>query len=167
MGQVAKSASRPPVAEDLYERDYFAWTQEQGRRLRARDADGIDWENAAEEIESLGRSDKYRIASNLNVLVVHLLKWRYQPEKRKAGWRGSIVEHRRRLSRLVQDSPSLRLYPGQILGDEYVSARLKAADETNLAETAFPAECPFRIDDILSEDFWPDAPGLPNDLVGD
>jgi hypothetical protein len=140
----------------LYDHDYFAWTVEQGRLLRGLRPTGLDWENVAEEIESLGRSDKRSIENNLNVVVLHLLKWRYQAEKRKGDWKSSLIEHRKRLNRLVAESPSLRHYPAEVLAREYTVARLRASAETGLPESAFPEECPFTIEQVLAPDFWPD-----------
>lgn len=149
--------AKPRPRPDSYEQDYFAWTVAQGRLLRDLRPAELDWENLAEEIESLGRSDKRRIASNLNVILTHLLKWRHQPAKRKGGWKSSIAEHRSRLNELIADSPSLRRHPRDILKKEYLLARLKAADETGLPENAFPEECPFTIEEILDSEFWPEA----------
>lgn len=141
----------------LYDTDFYAWTQEQAAKLRARAHNGIDWENAAEEIESLGRNDQRAVRSRLNVLVMHLLKWRYQPGKRKPGWRSTIIEQRRQIAGLVGESPSLRRLPAESLADEYQYARIKAADETGLPENMFPLDCPFTIDQILEKSFYPEA----------
>jgi len=140
-----------------YETDFYAWTQDQAEKLRARRANEIDWENAAEEIESLGRSDRRSIANNLNVVLVHLLKWIYQPDRRKGGWMASIIEHRDRLRRILGDSPSLRSYPADILAAEYASARRIAAAETELPLRAFPQTCPFSVEEALD-------PGFPADF---
>ena len=153
---MAKPARAAIEEMPLYERDYARWAEEQGRKLRARSVAEIDWDNVAEEIESLGRTDKRSIDSNLAVLLLHLLKWQVQPEKRKGGWRSSIVEHRHRIAKLVRESPSLRSYPAEALVEEYGFARAKAIDETGLPETAIPRECPFAIEDVLDRDFWPE-----------
>src|SRR6478672_4246884 len=86
-----------------YEGDFYAWTQDQGRRLREVRPSSIDWENVAEEIESLGRSEKRSIESNLSAILLHLLKWHYQPSGRNNSWRASIAEHRRRIGREIKD----------------------------------------------------------------
>jgi hypothetical protein len=125
--------------------------------LRERRSSDIDWENVAEEIETLGRSDKRAIESNLNVILLHLLKWRYQSDQRKSGWRSSIAEHRARIRKLTDESPSLRDYPGQVLDEEYQLARTKAADETGLPEERLPLTCPFTISEALDPSFLPDA----------
>jgi len=141
-----------------YEEDFALWSAEQAALLRAGSLDGLDRENVAEEIECLGRSEKREIESRLNVAIVHLLKWRFQPEKRKSGWKASILEARRQLSRTLRESPSLKSYPSNVVDEEYESARLKTADETGLPEDAFPTACPFTIEQILDTDFLPNAP---------
>ncbi len=152
---MGKALEKPD--DTLYERDFYAWTQEQARRLRARAHNEIDWENAAEEIESLGRSDKYEIEHRMEVLLLHLLKWKYQPERQKSGWRASIAEQRSRIERRISESPSLRNYPSIILDGAYRIARARAEDETGIAFDAFPDTCPFTLADVL------DASFLPND----
>ena len=155
---LAKSRPRGvPEDRGLYERDFYEWTRAQAEMLRRLRPSDLDWENVAEEIESLGRSDKRSIASNLNVVLLHLLKWRYQAEKRKAGWRSSVTEHRARLQQLLDESPSLKRYPSDILEREYELARLKAIDEAGLPEKRLPLSCPYSIEQVLDLDFWPEA----------
>jgi hypothetical protein len=141
-----------------YDEDFALWSAEQAALLRASRLDALDRENLAEEIESLGRSEKREIESRLNVAMVHLLKWKFQTEKRKTGWKASILEARRQLSRTLRESPSLKAYPAAVLDEEYEIARLKASDETGLSEDVFPAACPFTIDEILDTDFLLNAP---------
>jgi hypothetical protein len=146
--------SRPAVG---YESDFFAWTQQQAEQLRALRPNSIDWANLAEEIEDLGKSQKQKIESNLAIILLHLLKLAYQPGSAKAGWRSSVIEHRRRIARSLRDSPSLRRHPAVVLREEYAGAREMAADETGLPEDTFPETCPFTIDQVLDPSFWPDA----------
>jgi hypothetical protein len=141
-----------------YDVDYARWCAEQGALLRAGRFDALDRENLAEEIESLGRSDKREISSRLEELLMHLLKWHFQPRKRKGGWRASIIEQRTRLKDLLDESPSLRSLPAKELAKWHRIARLKAADETGLAEKVFPVDCPYTVEDILDEDFFPGPP---------
>ncbi len=144
-----------PPRPSQYETDFFGWTRDQGAAVRARALTKIDWGNVAEEIESLGRSDKREIENRLKVLVVHLLKYRYQPEQWKPGWNATITEQRRRILKLVKESPSLRSHPGEVVSEEYEYARNDAAGETGLAEETFPENCPFTIDEILDLNFLP------------
>jgi Domain of unknown function DUF29 len=135
--------------------DYALWCAEQAARLRGGDFSGLDSENIAEEIESLGRSERREIESRLQVLLLHLLKWSYQPEKRSGSWRGSIAESRRNIGRLLAESPSLKTHPAAVLSEEYAFARFKAAAETGVEEDLFPAECPFSIEQALDPAYLP------------
>ena len=155
--QAQRKTSAP--ASDLYERDFFLWTQEQASLLRSQGASSLalDVVNLAEEVESLGRSQKNEVRSRLLVVLLHLLKWRFQPGGRSSGWRGTLVEQRRRIADALNDSPSLRSFPASVLDAEYGTARIKAADETMLPDRIFPLTCPFTIEQILDADFYPDA----------
>ncbi len=137
-----------------YEADFVEWTRDQARLLRSGDIDRLDFENLAEEIESLGRMDRRALESNLTVVLVHLLKWSHQPEKRKAGWRASLIEHRARMARLIADSPSLAAHPARSLDALYPVARAKAAAEMRVSESRLPAICPFAIGDLLADGWW-------------
>lgn len=146
-------------ASGLYERDFFLWTEEQAALLRAQvgGSIGLDAANLAEEIESLGRSQKNELRSRLLVVLLHLLKWRFQPGGRSSGWRGTLVEQRRRIAQALDESPSLRAFPATAFEAEYDTARIKAADETMLPDRVFPARCPFTIEQVLDPDFYPEA----------
>ncbi len=136
-----------------YDTDLYEWTKEQADALRRRAANALDWDNLAEEIESLGKSDRRQIQSRLEVLLIHLLKWRYQPEWRCGSWRGSIFEARLRLRKLLAESPSLRSYPAEYLPEAYAYARRKALEETGLL--SLPDACPWTIDEVMADDFLP------------
>ncbi|MBV9290595.1 MAG: DUF29 domain-containing protein [Hyphomicrobiales bacterium] len=136
-----------------YDTDAYEWTVEQAALLRKRAANELDYDNLAEEIESLGKSDRREVLSRLEDLVLHLLKLRYQPKKRSPSWPGSVQEARNRLEDLLEQSPSLRPYTAECLPRAYVRARGKALRQTGLAR--LPETCPWAIDDVLSPDFWP------------
>lgn len=139
-----------------YDSDYFAWSLDQAARLRRERPGTVDWENLAEEVESLGRSDKRALGSDLKIVLEHLIKWRYQPEKRSESWSDSIEEHRDRIARIIADSPSLAGWPAEVLADEYRRARRKALRDTKLPPSAIPVPCPFSIEQALDPDFLPD-----------
>jgi len=141
-----------------YETDYCAWTQDQARQLRGLKPAGLDWENLAEEVESLGRSDKRALGSALKIVLEHLIKWQFQPGKRSTSWSDSIDEHRDRMLRILEDSPSLAGLPEEILEREYRRARRKALRDASLASPHVPAGCPFTADQVLDPDFWPEGP---------
>ncbi len=136
-----------------YDTDVYEWTKEQADALRRRAANELDWDNLAEEIESLGIGNRHQIKSRLEMLILHLLKWKYQPEWQCGGWRGSILEARHRLEDLLEESPSLRPLPAEYLPKAYARARRKALAETGLYR--LPEDCPWTIEQILDEDFLP------------
>jgi Domain of unknown function DUF29 len=138
-----------------YEEDFYAWTMEQVRLLRAGQFAAIDAENIAEEIESMGRSDRREIKSRLIVLLVHLLKWQLQPEMRSKSWSGTIREQRRKIDELLGESPSLRPSIPQTVEAAYTEAREDAAEETGLPERAIPEACPFTPEQVLERSFLP------------
>jgi hypothetical protein len=155
---MSKLATKPPP-NDLYETDFHAWTQQQARLLRERRWGDLDLENIAEEIETLGRSDKRQIESRLEILIAHLLKWKYQPGLRSPSWSGTITEQRLRIGDLLKESPSLKRYPAKVFLRHYLGARLKASVETGIAFELFPEDCPFTIEEALDVDFFPEEPG--------
>jgi hypothetical protein len=152
---MSKVATKPP-ANDLYEVDFYAWTQEQARLLRERRFDDLDLENLVDEVESVGRNDERQIESRLEVLMAHLLKWKFQPGGRGNGWISTIFEQRNRLIGLVEDSPSLSAFQRQEVFDSYRAARLLAAKETGIAFGVFSEECPFTPEQVLDLDFFPE-----------
>lgn len=144
-----------PRNSTAYDEDFFAWTAEQARLLRAGELPRIDSANIAEEIEDMGRSIRHELRSRLTVLTMHLLKWRYQPNHRSPSWSRTIAEQRDEIADLLLESPSLRAIVSDETNKIYRRAARKAAGDTGLPETAFPAECPFTATQILDEDFLP------------
>jgi Domain of unknown function DUF29 len=141
----------------LYDQDFYAWTQEQAALLREGAVQDLDLTNLAEEIESLGKSDRRALGSHLRNLVMHLLKWQYQPGGRLTGhsWESSILNARAEITELVEDSPSLeRELPG-LLTRWYALARQQAAAETRLPLPTFPTTCPWPLTQVRDPDFWP------------
>jgi hypothetical protein len=143
----------------LYDEDFYAWTQQQAALLRAKEWRELDYGNLAEELEALGKRDRRESEHRLEILVMHLLEWRYQPERRERsrGWRSTIREQRRRLARLLQDSPSLRSEIPALLDDGYPHACGKALDETRLPPEVLPPTCPWTAVQVLDDAFWPEG----------
>ena len=138
----------------IYEADLYAWTKEQADALRRHASNEIDWENLAEEIESVGNSDRRAIESRLKILLIHLLKWRYQPEHRSDSWQSSIEEARYRIARIIKDSPSLQAYPGEALADAYRMAIINKAIR-RLELLHLPQTCPWAVEQVLDPEFLP------------
>lgn len=141
----------------LYERDFVFWCEETARLLRAGRFSEIDIENTAEEIESMARSDKRQVRSRLRVLILHLLKWERQPDKRKVGWEKTMATQREEIQDLLEESPSLRPMLGEAIAKVYPRAVEKAVEETRLPATAFPSECPYTPEQIMDRNFLPGA----------
>ena len=140
-----------------YDTDFYAWTQTQAAALRAKDVAALDLENLAEEIDSLGINTEHAMTRQLQRLLLHLLKWRYQPTHRTPSWRRSIRQARDSIADRLDRSRSLRDLPLQRLPLAYRRARRDAADDTGLSPATFPETCPWSVAQVLDEDFWPEA----------
>jgi len=140
----------------LYEADYVLWLQRQVLALREDRLRDLDVENLAEEIEGLARSEKRALRSHLRVLLLHLLKWTYQPDRRSRSWQASIHNAREEIWELIHDSPSLESYANEVLQDPcFERARAGAAEETGIPLSAFPQVCPYTVVQVLHFNFLP------------
>jgi Domain of unknown function DUF29 len=133
----------------LYERDYHHWLETTAQQLRDGNLAALDVPNLLEEIEDMGRSERRSVYSNLKILLLHLLKYVYQPEMRSNSWLASIVEHRQRINKAFKDSPSLKPHYDTIFAEAYAEARELAAAETGLSINDFPIDAPFSPEAIL------------------
>jgi hypothetical protein len=140
-----------------YEEDLYAWSQEQAALLRARRAERLDWDHLAEEIAAVGASDRRKLESRLCVTLLHLLKWQAQPGLRGASWRKTLRTQRRELRKLLKQSPSLRRHVPELIREAYADAVKDAVDETGLPAENFPNVCPYAPDEVLAEEYLPDA----------
>lgn len=139
---------------NLYERDYYLWIEDVLKKIQEKRWDEMDWENLWEEIDDMGKSQKQRLTNNLRILLMHLLKWEFQPQKRTNSWKSTIIEHRRRILEQLESSPSLKNLLNSNLEATYQKARKDASLETNLALNTFPNQCPYTIERILAEDWF-------------
>jgi hypothetical protein len=138
-----------------YDQDFYAWTVQQAKLLRAGELSRLDTANLAEEIESLGRQDRRDIARRLEQLVIELLKWRVQAGARCGNWQSEILRQRFDIGQIIEDSPSLRQFATERLSQAYSDARERVIEELGLLRAEFPAECPFTLDRVMAEDFLP------------
>lgn len=137
-----------------YNLDFYQWTQQQANFLRNKQIENIDWENIAEEIADMGRSEKRQLESRLEVLIMHLLKWQFQPNLRSRSWQLTIKEQRLRLEKLLKENPSLKSSLADVQEKIYPLAVIGAEKETGLS--LFPETCPYELTNILSSEFLPD-----------
>ncbi|WP_375409942.1 DUF29 domain-containing protein [uncultured Methylobacterium sp.] len=141
------------VTPTRYEDDLFTWVQEQVALLRAGAVDALDLDNIAEELSDVGNAQYSQLESALRVLLMHMLKWDQQPEKRTPSWIFSIREQRRRYARLLKKNPGLQSSLDEARDAAYPNARDWASDECHLPVDEFPPECPYEWDDILHRPF--------------
>ncbi|KJV08818.1 hypothetical protein VZ95_15330 [Elstera litoralis] len=140
----------------LYDQDFYAWANEQANLLRTGQVSAADIEHIAEEIESMGKTEKRELANRLAVLLLHLLKWQFQPVRRGASWEATVRVQRRDLAVHLTDNPSLKAKVAEAIEQAYGNAVIQAAAETGYPETTFPAECPWPFEQIMDAAFWPD-----------
>ncbi|CAA9582655.1 MAG: Phage protein [uncultured Truepera sp.] len=141
-----------------YDHDFVLWLEFQAKLLRQGRVGELDLENLAEEVESIGRSDRREVQNRLTVLLAHLLKYQFQAKRRSRSWRVTIDEQRRQLELVFNDSPSLlKSYALTIFDDTYQYARRRVSVETRLNSEAFPETCPYTLAQVLDEDFFPEG----------
>ena len=138
-----------------YEEDFVAWLEDQARHARHCEIDALDLENIAEELEGMARSDRREIRNRMTVLLAHLLKCLVQPHKHSSSSLGTIAEQRFQIAELLEESPSLRDYPAEVLDRYYPSARRTAARQMRLSESSLPEHCPFAIAEVLDRAWLP------------
>lgn len=141
-----------------YESDVVAWANEQAQLVRAGHFELLDLEHIADEIEDVGKSEQRELASRMAVLIAHLLKWQFQPERQSASWQRTIKEQRKSLGFHIKRVPSLKpkLGDSDWLDAIWSDAVTMAINETGMG--GFPESCPWSIEDILSHDWLPTAP---------
>jgi hypothetical protein len=141
---------------DLYEQDFCLWVEQALVLLREGNLTDLDLENLLEEIAGMSNSQKQALESNLKIILTHLLKYKYQPDKRTNSWLYTIVEHRQRIRKAFKNSPSLKRHFLEELADVYLDARKLASVETGIAIDIFPITSPFTASQVLDEDYLPE-----------
>ena len=135
-----------------HDADFHGWATEQAALLRAGRLADADVANIAEEIESMGRSERRELVSRLAVLLQHLLKWQFQPERRGRSWSATIDIQRELLDIHLRDNPSLRPLLEGAMRDAWRLGRRAAAVE---AELSLPEANPWSVAQVLDEGFYP------------
>jgi hypothetical protein len=133
----------------LYDQDFYQWTQEQAGLLKIGALSQLDIKNLIEEVESMGKSQKKELISRLTVLIAHLLKWDYQPERRGRSWELTVKAQRVQIRRHISENPSLKSMLQNAVILAYEVATIAAAAETGLPESAFPETCPYTVEQLM------------------
>ena len=138
-----------------YDEDFYAWAKRNAELMREGRLSEVEVEHIAEELESMTRSEKRELTNRLAVLIAHLLKWQFQPERRSNSCKNTIEVQREDVAELIEESPSLRHEIDADLGRAYKKAIRLAAAETGVSTETFPTVCPYAFDEIVAEGFWP------------
>jgi Domain of unknown function DUF29 len=140
-----------------YNQDFYAWALHNAELIKQGKLSEVDLEHIAEEIESMGKSDKRELVNRFAVLLAHLLKWQLQPERRGNSWKYTIKTQRFEVTELLNDSPSLKYELDKQLEHAYEKALLLAVNETGLSQDTFPGSCPFSLEQSLNPNFFPNS----------
>jgi hypothetical protein len=153
---MGRNAVRETKSAPSKEADLYSWAVRQAELLRAGRLSEIDPAAIAEEIDDVGEEEYYRLESALRVVMLHLLKWDHQPDRRSRSWASSIREHRRRVRRQLRKNPGLKSRLDEALAEAYEDARDEASAETGLSLQTFPAARPFEYVEIMERPVvWP------------
>jgi Domain of unknown function DUF29 len=141
-----------------YDRDLYSWAIEQAALLRAGRIAEADALNIAEEIDDVGNEQYDKLESALRLILLHLLKWDHQAERRSRSWWASIRIQRNHVTKVLRKNPGLKPLIGEAVVEAYDDARLEAAVQTDLEDETFPLDCPYSFDDIMERPIdWPPA----------
>jgi hypothetical protein len=147
-----KQASAPAEERARYERDLYSWASQQAELLRAGRIAEADVLNIAEELDDVGNEQYDKLESALRIILIHLLKWDYQPERRSRSWQASIRVQRNHVLKVLRKNPGLKSALDEAVVEAYADARIEAALQTSLEDEIFPYDCPFSYDEIMQRD---------------
>ena len=154
-------------SNELYETDYDAWARRQIELLSKGRFSDLDVAHLVEELEDMGRGERNELESRLTILLAHLLKWEYQYDQladrwkdfKGDSWRSTIIEQRDRIAKRLGKSPGLRAHLAALTAEAYTDAIGLASKETGLPIERFPQGCPYSLEQILSDHFFPGKHG--------
>ncbi|OUD13964.1 DUF29 domain-containing protein [Thioflexithrix psekupsensis] len=148
-----------------YEKDYHQWIEQHIQLLKTGQWHALDTVHLIEELEGMANRDKHELVSHLVILMAHLLRWQFQlkhlterwGEFQGNSWRASMIEQRYRVQAQLEHIPSLKNALNDSIIRAYPKAVLLAAKETGLDKNHFPIHCPYTVEQILDDDFYPQA----------
>lgn len=139
----------------LYDHDFYAWSHKQAGLIRDRRLAEMDADNVAEEIECLAKREKRELTSRLQLLIVLLLKWQFQPGLRSENYRSLVKLQRMEVAARLNDSPSLGEQLADLVAGAYPFSHRIIAIDTGFDIETFPKICPYTCGQIVAEDFLP------------
>lgn len=142
-----------PARPTLHDSDLYTWVQEQTALLRAGRVEALDLDNIAEELSDVGLNEYYRLQSAVEIIILHVINWDHQPERRTRSWALSIAEHRERALIQLRKSPGLKSSLEEVQQDAFRLARLGAVRQMKRPQETLPTDCPYAWDDILNRPF--------------
>ena len=144
--------------KNLYETDFYQWTKQQAQLIREHRFGELDLENLIEEVEDMGKHEPRSLVSHLKQLLMHLLKWQYQPHRQSRSWQDSIINHREEVKELLNANPSLRPKIQELYENAYDRATCLGHKQTGIPESDFPRQCPWSYAEVMADDFLPPPP---------
>jgi len=144
--------------QPAYETDYDAWLASQINSLQQGQWHKLDVPHLVEELQSLNKSNERELESYLIVLLIHLLKWEFQPQAQCGSWSGSIKNSRNRIAKLFKQQKLLEHRVDEFIPEAYEEAKEIASEETKIKVTLFPKNCPYKVEQLLDKSWSPDNP---------
>lgn len=139
-----------------HDEDFYGWAMAEAQLLKEGKLSELDIDNLIEELQEMGRSEKYQLINRFSILMAHLLKWQFQNELAGHSWKCSIKEQRNKIKRLLQENPSLKPKINESMTHGYVDAVILASKDTGFAEKHFPTQCPYTFEQMMNDEFYPE-----------
>jgi len=139
-----------------YDEDVIAWANEQAALLRAGNYAALDIKHIADEVEDVGKSEQRELESRMALLLAHLLKWTFKPERRGSSWETTIRNQRKAVAMRLLKTPSLKadLSDAEWWDVAWGDAVYQAEKETALKD--LPGQCPWSFEQIMDEAYLPE-----------
>ena len=151
------STEPPEDKQSLYERDYYTWALQQARALKEHRLEELDWENLADELEGLAKTERRELRSRLEVLLEDLLKWQFQATRRSRSWRAIIAVQRLKIREHLDENPGLKPSIPDIVAQAYKAARVDLTTRfLRSSEPQPPMSSPWTFEHVMDEQFWPE-----------
>lgn len=157
---MADDVTRGEIADDkrsLYERDYYTWALQQARALKEHRLEDLDWENLSDEVEGLAKTERRELRSRIKVLLIHLIKWQFQPQRRTRSWKTTIDVQRLEIQEHLDENLGLKPSVPEILAQAYRTARLDVSGRfLRRSDPQPPVASPWTVEQVMDQQFLPE-----------